>query len=44
MNRKRHTPDGIIEKLREPANLLAGGCGVEAACIRFFAGLSTSRG
>jgi putative transposase len=28
--RKRHRPEEIIKKLREPATLLAGGQGVEA--------------
>jgi hypothetical protein len=30
--RKRHRPEEIIKKLREPATLLAGGQGVEAVC------------
>lgn len=34
MKRKQHTPEEIIKKLREAATLLAGGCGVEAACKR----------
>jgi hypothetical protein len=34
MNRKRHTPEEIIKKLREAATLLAAGQGVEGVeCI-----------
>ena len=34
MKRKRHTPEGIIKKLREAATLLAEGQSVEAVCKR----------
>ena len=32
MNRKRHTPEEIIKKLREAATLLAAGQSVEEVC------------